>query len=353
MVIFKAPPEPHDYATFGQMKIAIPPPPPVPPAMSGGGARNALEPDVVVTPPSAAVTAITSNNMHFTVNAQTLPAPNLPSASIPQGTSLEETGSSGADYGTGSLFGSSTDRGGNSFTGYFYDLKQTPARASTGMNQSKEQIALRKFFSEGWNEDDFARQFLKSPKPLFANELMVPLVPSRLGPKAYGLEDICQPGYWCAIYHLKVSVGQNGDFRVAGYGDDFLVVRVNGAVVLDSGWFGPVTDFKRKTIYPPKWLKHGSGGRPDYCQTVVGTPFHLDLADSVTIDVLIGDSDPAGGKGRCGYFLFLLKDGKDYGTDAQGVPLLPALQVRPDPQLERKGDVPPFTAKAEDSLLGS
>jgi hypothetical protein len=131
------------------------------------------------------------------------------------------------------------------------------------------------------------------------------------------------------------------------------VVRVNGAIVLDSGWFPPVTDFKRVTIYPSTWLKRTSPGHPDYCQTVVGTPFHLDMGDSATIDVLIGDADPAGGKGRCGYFLFLLKNGKEYDKDAEGNPLLPVLQVQPNSNLDRPGDHPPFTSKPEDALLGS
>ena len=352
-VIFKAPGQPRDATTFGQVKIAIPPPPVTPPAPSGGEARTALEPTVTVVPTPAVETAITSSAPTFTFNASKVPMPNLPTIAPPQGTGLADAGASGDGVGTGSVFGSSAASGSNSFAGYFYDLKQTPDHASTGMDSGKEQALLKKFFKDGWNEDDLAKHFLKSTKQLFANELMVPLRYSSEGPKAYGLESVCKPGYWCAVYHLAINAGQSGDFRVAGYGDDFLVARVNGALVLDSGWFAPVTDFKRKTIYPPAWLKNISPGHESYCQTVVGTPFHMDVADKVTIDVFIGDADPAGGRGRCGYFLFLLKDGTDYAKDAQGNPLLPVLQVQPNANLDRPGEHPPFTAKPEDALLGS
>jgi len=322
--------------------------------VSGGEARTALEPDLVVVPTPAVTTTITSPvETSFTVSAAKVAMPNLPTVAPPQGTGLADAGASGSGLGIGSVFGSSDNSGGNGFAGYFYDLKQTPDHAATGMDGDKEQAELKQFFKGGWNEDDWTMRFLKSTKQLFANELMVPLRYSREGPKAYGLDGVCEPGYWCAIYHLQINAGQSGDFRVAGYGDDFLVVRVNGSVVLDSGWYAPVTGFKREKIYPPAWLQHPSTGRPDYCQTVVGTPFHMDVGDKVTIDVLIGDADPAGGQGRCGYFLFLLKEGKDYDKDAQGNPLLPVLQVQPDANLDRPGEHPPFTAKPEDALLGA
>jgi hypothetical protein len=354
-VIFKAPAEPRDASTFGQIKIAIPPPaPPTPPAPSGGEARTALEPTLTVIPTPAVQTAITSSApTAFTVDASKMPMPNLPSISPPQGTGMADAGASGNGLGIGSVFGSTSNTGGNGFAGYFYDLKQTPDHTPTGMNADREQALLKQFFKEGWNEDDWPKRFLKSTTQLFANELMVPLRFSSDGPKAYGLDGVCKPGYWCALYHLTLNATQSGDFRVAGYGDDFLVVRVNSSVVLDSGWYPPVTGFKRQTIYPSTWLKHPSPGHPDYCQTVVGTPFHLDMGDSVTIDVLIGDADPAGGMGRCGYFLFLLKSGQEYGKDAEGNPLLPVLQVQPNPNLDRPGDHPPFTSEPEDSLLGT
>jgi len=351
-VIFKAPVV-HQDTVFQAVKIAPPPPPPpAPPATSGGEAANAMEPDVTVTPPPTPSAAITSNANAFTMAAVKVAVPDLSSMAAPRGSGLSEAGATGSGLGAGSVFGSN-NASGNGFSGLFYDLKQTPDHKSTDMDADKEQALLKKFFSSGWNEDDWTDKFLRSPKPLYANELMVPFILSKEGPKAYGLADVCQPGYWCAIYHLKVSPSKSGTYRVAGYGDDFLVVRVDGDVVLDSGWFAPVTNFKRDKIYPAAWLKQKSAGHPDYGQTVVGTPFHLDVGDSVTIDVFIGDADPGNGTGRCGYFLFLMQDGKDYPADTDGNPILPVLQVQPKPNLDRPGQRPPFTSNLEDALTGS
>jgi hypothetical protein len=352
-VIFQTPVEPRDSASFGQVKVPIPPPP-TPPAPSGGEARTALDPDMVVVPTPAVESPITSQvATSFTVPPVKTPMPNLNSLALPKGTGLADAGATGSGVGAGSDFGSAGNTGGASFAGYFYDLKQTPDHVATGMNSDKEQEVLKYFFAQGWNEGDWAKRFLRSTMQLFTNEIMVPLRFSEDGPKAFGMDGVCQPGHWCAVYHLTFNASQSGTFRVAGYGDDFLVVRVNSAIVLDSGWYPPVTDFKRETIYPSTtWLKNPSPNHPEYCQTVVGTPFHFNQGDSATIDVLIGDA-AANGKGRCGYFLFLLKDGQDYPKNSNGTPLLPVLQVQPNPNLERTGDVPPFTAKPEDALVGS
>lgn len=352
-VIFKAPVPPPE-ASFQAVKIAAPPPPPAPPQAAGGEAANALEPDLtVVPPPTAPSVAAVHNTAAFNVASVNLPEPSLSSMAPAKGTGLSTEGASGSGLGAGSVFGSDNNSG-NGMTGYFYDLKQTPDHQPTGMDVDKQHATLEKFFAEHWNEDDWATKFLKSPKPLYANELMVPLQYSLTGPKSFGMASICKPGFWAAVYHLKITASRSGNFRVAGYGDDYLVVAVDGDVVLDSGYYSPVTNFKRIKIYPSQWLENHPTARPDYAQTVVGTPFHMDPGESLTFDVLISDANAeAGGMGICGYFLFLLEDGKDYPTDAGGNPIFPVLQVQPDPDLKRDGKHPPFTSNREDALLGS
>lgn len=356
-VIFSAPEVHETTASFGQIKIPpVPPPPLVPPSASGSAAQTAMEPTLQVVPPQApqALSVVTSSvNNTFSVNSVKVPLPPLSSVAPPQGSGLGGLGASGTSLGSGSVFGSENQNG-NTLAGFFYDLKQTPDHTPTGMNGTKEQALLKQFFKDGWNEDDWTPKFLKGPKPLYANELLVPFILSKEGPKAYGLEKVCKPGYWCAIYHLKVNPTHTGTYRVAGYGDDFLVVRVDGRVVLDAGWFHPVTDFQRTKKYPPKWLDRPSPGRPDYGQTVVGYPFQMEVGQSLSIDVFIGDAEPgATGQGRCGYFLFLLDDSKQYDNDAGGNPIFPVLQVQPEPNLNRPGERPPFTSNPGDSLTGS
>jgi len=350
-VIFRPPVEHSDPATFGMVKIAPPPPPPpAPPQSLGGEAQSALEPSVTVTPPPTVPhIAMTQSPSTFALSASALPQPNLTSATRAVGTGLSSTGATGSGLGVGSVFGSDNNNG-NGMTGYFYDLKQTPDHKPTNIDVESEKAVLKKFFAGGWNEDDWAEKFLKSPKPLYANEIFVPIISSEEGPKAYGLGKVCQMGYWAAIYHLKITCGRTGNFRVAGFGDDYLVVRVNGSVVLDSGYYPPVTSFKREKVYPAHWLKY-KAIHPDYGQTVVGSSFTMETGSEMTIDVLISDAFPANGSGKCGYFLFLLEEGKDYPKDAQNDSIFPLLQVQPDSKVTRTGDHPPFSVHPEEALL--
>ncbi len=69
--------------------------------------------------------------------------------------------------------------------------------------------------------------------------------------------------------------------------------------------------------------------------------------------MLLGDAEEPTGAGRCGYFLFLLQEGKEYQKDLKGNPILPVFQVQPQSNLKRDGDYPPFTSNPEDALLGS
>jgi hypothetical protein len=190
------------------------------------------------------------------------------------------------------------------------------------------------------------------------------------------MQDECKPGYWAVIYHAKITPTRSGDFSLAGYGDDYLVVRINGVNVLDSGGYPPTSDRQLdsptptsnlkpydaaadtnphpRKVYPPgPWLKRVDRiWGPAYCQTVVGDKFHINQGDVLTIDILIGDAFPAGNIGRCGYFLYLLED-KEYGKDAQGNDVFPLFQIHADPNVKRDGEYPPFTCRPEDALIGS
>ncbi len=142
---------------------------------------------------------------------------------------------------------------GSGLQGYFYDLKQTPDHQSTNMDEDGMNATIRRFCHEGWNQDEFATRYLRSPKPLYTNQILVPIMFSEEGPKAFGMDGICQPGYWVAIYHLKFSPSRTGYFRLAGYGDDFLIAQINGNAVLDSGWYGRVTAAQATKKYNPTW----------------------------------------------------------------------------------------------------
>jgi len=251
------------------------------------------------------------------------------------------------------------------FQGTFYDMKQTHDGQSTGMDTPKQQQALKDFFGSDWDESAFAQKFWTSDKHIYSNELIIPFQASTGGPRSFGLDQI-RPGYWVIVYHAKISPTRSGDFRLAGFGDDYCVVRIDGRLLLDSGWHVPVggrpipgwtqvTDFEpRKTIPHGPWVNDGANAAdPGYGADVEGPSFHIDAGEQLTIDVLIGDANPSGGVGRCGYFIMLLDENKQYDTkDAAGNLILPALQINADPKVTRTGEYPPFTCNPEDALVG-
>lgn len=58
---------------------------------------------------------------------------------------------------------------------------------------------------------------------------------SRTAPQAFGCPDDVRPNCWICIYSGYVVAPFSGKFRFVGFGDDFLVVRVNQKIVFDYG----------------------------------------------------------------------------------------------------------------------
>jgi hypothetical protein len=355
-VIWTAPPPP---PPDGFDPAAVKLPPVVQPPSSGAQAANPhFDADPVVVPVVTTPSIITSATSAFKVDTSKTLDQTLDrlSSQITKGSGFDAAGG-GTGFGGGTAFGSAAGSD-NEFCGYFYDLKQTPDHQDTKMDLPTEESTIANFCRNGWNEDDLASHFFKSPKPLYTNEFMIPIVFSTEGVKAFGLDGVCQPGYWVAIYHLEVKPTHSGTYHIAGYGDDFLVVRVDGNTVLESGYYPNVTDFKPTQVYDPSWapanikaIRNADKDQTPYQRTVVGDSIELMAGSTTKIDVLIGDDAAQIGNGLCGYSLFLVEDGKEYPKDPTGFPLLPLLQVQPDKDVKRDGIYPPFTCNPEDALL--
>ena len=59
--------------------------------------------------------------------------------------------------------------------------------------------------------------------------------PSETAPQAFGCPNEVNPNCWICIYSGYVVAPFSGKFRFVGFGDDFLVVRVNQKIVFDYG----------------------------------------------------------------------------------------------------------------------
>ena len=126
------------------------------------------------------------------------------------------------------MFGSSQSLG-NDLEGVLYDFKRF--RNGRNNNAYDVQTYVEKFLRSGWKTSSLA-QFYRSPKKLYTPMIMVPPTESALGPWAFGERDM-DP--WSYMLHYKGKlVHKDGiKFRFVAQGDNYLLIRVNGKVVLD------------------------------------------------------------------------------------------------------------------------
>jgi hypothetical protein len=349
-VIWQAPPPPPTDEFHG-VAVKTPPPPTQPPS-SGAAANNPhFEPQPVVvpvvTPPSVISTANTSA---FSLDATKVLDQTLTHLSdkMAQGTGLSSGsgGNAGTGTGFGSFKGSST-----LLAGYLIDLKQTNTKQSTGMDIPQFYKIMKQYISQGW-DDSLLQSYYSSRSSLYNDSLAISTRASEEAPKAFGVENEVQPGFWIVHYHGKVTAPE-GDYRFVGFADNILVVKINGTTVLDAGW-DPLTD--DATLHEPLPFAFPSyipaaghsrvgddpyGGDP---HLKIGIKFHFDVGDHVNMDVLIGDDG-----GHCSYFLLIEKEGNKYIKTPDGTPLMPFFQLdtKVAPTFPANQEHPPYSTTSE------
>jgi len=246
----------------------------------------------------------------------------------------------GDESGGGSPLFGATD--GNGLKGTFYDLKQTPNRQPTGLQYNNFYEKLRAFVDAGW-KTELLDQYYKSATPLYSTIFAIPVITSAKAPAAYKVENEVKPSYWAAHYKGVVSAPETGDYRFMGYGDNVLIVRINGHLVLDAGWNTILPDHPELSHhFPLNWIG-SKKGLPNF-DLKMGPPFHMDAGQPVPMEVLIGDDG-----GECGFFLFVMKVGDSYEKGPDGTPKLPFFELgASDPPDFSETDIrPPFSPKAE------
>ena len=198
----------------------------------------------------------------------TISLPDLPTSSVASlntgmmggGSSKGFGGGSGGGIGSGmgvgrgngrnfvSVFGSKTAV--NGLPGTFYDFKQNKAGKPTPMmGGAPEKFGdpsngpaiglynkeVNEFFDKGFAVSSLSNVF-RAPDTLLASQIFIPPCPATEAPKAYGVDKECKPSRWIAHYRGAVKAPQTGKFRFVGSGDDFMAVRWNRKVALDSGY---------------------------------------------------------------------------------------------------------------------
>ena len=139
------------------------------------------------------------------------------------------------DLDTVTIFGSGQSIG-NDFEGVIYDFKRTrsgkkPSVAMSPDEYFKFKEHVEKFIKSGWKPSSVSR-FYKSPRKLYTPMIMIPPITSALGPWAFGERDMYP--YQYMLHYKGQLVHKDGiRFRFVVMGDNFLLIRLDGKVVMD------------------------------------------------------------------------------------------------------------------------
>lgn len=308
----------------------------------GGGSPigDVPDPSSTSTTPDATMDALTVNSpvsagpsMNASSGASSVPgafAGGKGGAGGGTGTGVGRGSGSGVGRGTGfKLFGAK-EKLENSFVGRFYDLKQDkdhkPLPAAKSDNVSPK---ILKEFVAGDFSSSWLSKYFSPADPLYATYIMVPVMHADAAPKAYNVEKEVEPKNWVAHYQALVAPTVDGVYRFVGVADDYLIVGVNGRVVLDGSldvaWAQPsqpnqgASTWKNKDPLYPKF--HG-GGYP----LVPGDWISWKANEFRRMDVVI--SERPGGI-FCA-ILLIEEKGKTYDKGADGCPIIPLFRVDPN-----------------------
>ncbi|MBT8041671.1 MAG: hypothetical protein KJN98_00720 [Pontiella sp.] len=219
-----------------------------------------------------------------------------------------------------SVFGGSRSVAvGNDFEGTFYSLRYDRRGKETSVDDPEYKNTIRRFVEVGWNPYVFA-PFYRSAQKLYTTQIFIPTISSEFGPANFGIPagPEFDPYLWCVHYKGKIMRKEGGRYRFWGFGDDVLLVRVNGEVVLNASWGDfrtEVCDWERQEDDYKYFIGHA--------QAAVGKWFELEPGVPVEMEVLFGEIP--GGQ-FCAYLVVEDAD-EDYAENEQGMPILPVFKT--------------------------
>ncbi|MCF7847906.1 MAG: hypothetical protein K9M45_03560, partial [Kiritimatiellales bacterium] len=223
-----------------------------------------------------------------------------------------------------SVFGSGRTIG-NDFVGTFYDFKRD-RRGRTGiMDPDKFTHELKEFVRNGWKPSSIARYY-RSPKKLYATTFAIPPILSSVAPAAFDEADTV--GYcWMAHYKGQLVHKDGITFRFWGMGDDIMVIRVDGKLVLNACWPGDT-----EGAIAHDWHSTSSDSRKYRLgnnDAVIGDWITLEPGVPQNMEVMIGEVP---GGVFCA-MLVVEEKGVEYEKNSQSGPVLPIFKTT-EPSLD-------------------
>ncbi len=228
-------------------------------------------------------------------------------------------GGSGGGRGNGfskiTFFGLNTGGKNDGFTGTFYDLKQSQGGRDTGMTPAKWSEVVYEF-TKNWNTTHLSK-FFKGPEQLALTQLYIPMMPADEGPKAFELEKKVQPKMWLVHYKGDLIAPKSGRFRFVGHGDDTVIVRFNGKIVLSYGQ----PDAGRLSDWQPteKPYMYRGSSRHGF---MPGNWVDVTAGQAYPVEILIGERPG----GALSFYLLEEDQGTSYQKEGD-IPVLPLFRI--------------------------
>jgi len=245
----------------------------------------------------------------------------------------------GAGPGTGALrmmpFGLSAAPKSGALTGTLYLLP------SDQYKTNKEEFdAFKKWLkalaSSGWSESTL-NALPKSPRQLFTTQILIPEITALDAPKAFGVDKQKSVVRFLIRYRGKVSPPRNGNWRFVGFGDDMLVVRLNGKVVLEAFGKQAKMDIVGHTGWTPR-----KQYPYDNLKYTVGDWNRLNTAGSYDLEIYLSE-EPR--EGTTTAILLVEEEGATYKKNAAGSPILPPWTLAPAPTVNAGNLTVPIRSK--------
>ncbi len=174
------------------------------------------------------------------------------------------------------IFGSGQTIG-NDFVGTFYDYKRDRKGRPIPFSGPEYQVAARRFLRSGWKESSLARYY-RSPKKRYATCFVIPPMISALVPGIFGEPDT-DGGYWATLYKGQLVHKDGITFRFVANGNGTMAIRVDGKLVLVSGWLQTEGEFwqsssadDRKYFLGDNWATVG-----DWITLEPGVPHDMEV----------------------------------------------------------------------------
>lgn len=175
-------------------------------------------------------------------------------------------------------------------------------------------------------EEAFA-PFFAPPRRVALTHLWIPPQTSVNGPKAFGVGDVMKPSGFAVYYTGTLKAARAGRYRLWGYFDDFMLVRVDGKTVLDAVWntgglvAGMMTGWKTSDPQAVGRVKCPQAGG----KLAPGDWFAVDPGRPRALELFVGERPG----GMVGGVLLIEQEGVDYAQAADGTTVLPVFAVRP------------------------